>query len=190
MNDDVSRDMASSSLAFVTHVWPAVAAWCGDGRLEMVEDSTARGLAKEFDTLAGIDAWQLLDDRGYMRGIASRVQAGDRNWRTFTIRSRRHNGSRTEFEKRLESIRDRRAGAIYPALTIQAYVRDFVRGPLLGAAVVRTLDLFEYLDAQIEAGTVETNSTTNADFYVLRWPTMVDFGVQVREWPAARSKVA
>jgi hypothetical protein len=183
MRPDVARDMAKSSRAFVQYVWPAVSAWCGIGRLEMVESSTARGLVRDFDTLAGIDAWQLLDHRGFMRGIASRVQEGDRNWRTFTVRSRRHNGARTEFEKRLEALRDRRSGAIYPALTIHGYVRDFESGPLLGAAVVRTIDLYEYLDMQVEAATARTRSTTNADFYYESWDRLAEFGVQLRIWP-------
>lgn len=152
MNDDVATDLRCSSWAFKNLVWPEIEGWCGYGRLKLVEDTTARGLAKELDTLAGIDAWQLLDNRGFMRGIASRVQRRPEPYRSFTIRYRRYGGATTEFEKRLSAIRDRDAGALFPALTVQAYVQSWERGPLVAAAVVRTIDMFEHLTAQFRAG--------------------------------------
>lgn len=156
MNDDVARDLSGSSRAFKGLVWPAVRAWCGSGRLALVEDSTARGLAREFDVLAGIDAWQLRDDRGFMRGIASRVQEirdpSRPPFESFTIRYRRYGGAATEFDKRLSAIRDRDTGALFPALTIQGYVRSWSRGPLLAASVAYTVDVFEHLAEQLRTG--------------------------------------
>ena len=68
---DWRHDMTESSYAFKTYVWSKVGPWCDEGRLEIVESSTATGLVRDFDTFAGVDAWQLLDDRGFMRGVAS-----------------------------------------------------------------------------------------------------------------------
>lgn len=138
--------MTRASRAFVDYVWPAVAHFCGDGELMPVESTTAEGFARELDILAGIDFWQAMRDRGYMRGIAARVQATPRGaFDTFTIREHRDSGARTEFEKRLGSIRQREVGALYPALTVQGYVASWDEGPLLSAAVCRTIDLYEWL---------------------------------------------
>jgi hypothetical protein len=171
--------MSESSYAFKTHVWPEVRSWCREGRLEIVESSTAKGLLHDFDTLAGIDAWQLLDDHGYMRGIASRVQVGAA-WGTFTVRKSRSSGARTEFEKRVEAIRKQREGALYPALTIHAYVRDYRNGPLLSAAMVYTADLYKYLEIAISEGRANTRKASNAEFYWVSWQDLDASGVQIR----------
>lgn len=185
----VEDDLRASAWAFKQLVWPAISPWCGGGRLEPVELSTAKGLARDFDVLAGIDAWQLCDQRGYMRGIASRVQwppAGLRRngqpWQTFTVRRRRDTGTTTEFEKRLDAIRSRDAGALYPALTVQAYLKSG-RGPLLSAAVMRTRDLYEHI---AEHG-APTRRTTNAEFFYLAWSRLAIVGLPIRVWPDDRN---
>lgn len=149
---DWRHDMTESSYAFKTYVWPKVGPWCGEDRLEIVESSTATELVRDFDTFAGVDAWQLLDDCGFMRGVASRVQVGGTDWRTFTVRKSRSSGAKTEFAKRLEAIRKQREGALYPALTIHAYVSGYRNGLLLSVAMVCTADLYEYLETQVSKG--------------------------------------
>jgi hypothetical protein len=176
---DWRHDLTESSYAFRTHVWPKVAPWCGEGRLETVESSTAEGLMLDSDILAGVDAWQMLDDRGFMRPVASRVQVGAKNWRTFTVRKSRLNGAKTEFKKRQEAISNRREGALFPALTIHAYVRDYRKGPLLSAAVVYTEDLIEYLTSKVSEGRAKTRQTSNADFYWVSWAELAASKVQI-----------
>lgn len=119
------------------------------GRLEPVESTTSRRrVDRDFDVLAGIDAWHMLDSRGVMRGIASRVQWGPRNWRTFTIRKSRPTGTETEFAKRLYALDNLDQGWLLPSLTMQAYLTEPRRaGRLLGAAVIHTRDLFGYARA-------------------------------------------
>lgn len=184
------HDMTESSYAFKTYVWPKVGPWCGEGRLEIVESSTANGLLRDFDTLAGIDAWQLLDDRGFMRGLASRVQVGAAQWRTFTVRKSRSSGAKTEFAKRLEAIEKRREGALYPVLTIHAYVQDYRHGPLLSVAMVYTADLYEYLKLQISEGRAKTRKTSNAEFYWVPWEELAASRVQIRMWPLKQRRIA
>jgi hypothetical protein len=60
---------------------------------------------------AGIDAYQ----RGTfaLRGITSRVQWWE-NYETFTIRTSRSNGTLTEYEKRLATLKRRDEGFFYP----------------------------------------------------------------------------
>lgn len=75
---------------------------------------------------------------GLLRGIANRVQSGDRNWATFTIRKKRMSGARTEYEKRTAAIA---ANALYPFFTVHSYFDYHDR--LLGYAVARTDQIFQ-----------------------------------------------
>lgn len=180
--NDWRFSMTQSSFAFQKFVWPVVRHWCRPGRLELVESAEADGLLRDFDTLAGIDAWHVVEDEGIVRGIASRVQAGDIDWRSFTVRCRRLNGEKTEFEKRMKAIKEWRQGVIFPALTVHAYVQDYRNGPLLSVAMVYTVDLYEYLEKQIEAGLAKTRKADNAEFYWLPWH-QVKSNVRLRQWP-------
>jgi hypothetical protein len=208
VNEDVTRDMSWSAQAFVRFVWPVVAPWCGGGELKPVESVSASGLVRDLDVLAGIDAWQLLHDRGYMRGVASRVQ-DRRMYGTFTVRYRRHGDATTEFEKRRAAIRDRDAGALYPALTVQGYVADKARGPLIGAGMARTVDIIEHLAKRLTAGrakplyvhevgcpkygTYPSPSLGRgcvsgcAEFYAVDWGGLRDDGYECRTWPEPKT---
>lgn len=198
MNRAVAASMISSSQAFAEHVWPEIQWACGGGELTPVESVTAEGMTKTLDVLAGIDAWQVIDNRGYMRGIASRVQEirpGEKLWNTFTVRSRRANGAATEYAKRLGAIRQSSDGALYPGLTVQAYVRDFSNGPLLSAAVVRTVDLIMWFERQLEKGPLrERRATAGARrgqaefFYWADWDVLRADGVEIHWWPADAKK--
>jgi hypothetical protein len=188
VNSRWQNDMARSSKAFVEFAWPAVEKFCGGGRLEMVESTSAQGFVRDLDVLAGIDAWQLLDGRGYMRGIASRMQADPRDWRTFTIRRSRTSGARTEFEKRVQAIQEHEHGALYPALTVHGYVATWDKGPLLSAAVVRTADLYSYI-VEHEAE-VPWRPTSNATFYCPTWSQLQAAGLDVRVWSQDAHRMA
>ena len=103
-------------------------------------------LAKLFDQYSGIDAVQVVNRQ--LRAVAIRVQWG-KAWDTFTIRYKRKNGSKTEYQKRAEAILNDR-GYLYPYLTIQAYLDK--RGDatsLLSCGVVKTKDLYQYMFANM-----------------------------------------
>lgn len=146
MRDDVRRDLSDSAYDFLRVVWPEIEQLCAGGRLEPVESTTSRRrIDHDLDVLAGIDAWHMLDSQGVMRGIASRVQWGPKNWRTFTIRESRPNyRGANEFDKRLYALDHLDQGWLFPSLTIQAYVTAKRSGQLLGAAIIHTSDLFIY----------------------------------------------
>jgi hypothetical protein len=99
-------------------------------------------LAKWFDIYSGIDAIHLVNNQ--MRGVAIRCQWGG-NFKTFTIRYTRANGTETEYEKRYKAIYGD-FGFWYPHITIQAYF-DKREDPdnLLGYGIILTKDLFDYL---------------------------------------------
>jgi len=106
------------------------------GELYSVENSDNE-ILNLLDKYSGIDLIVLRDKA--LRGVASRVQWGN-NWDTFTIRYKRHTGSKTEYEKRIENIEN---GEFYPALTLQAYLNNRNENKLLSLGVIRTKDLYE-----------------------------------------------
>src|SRR5690606_6164676 len=85
---EVARDLSRSAAAFRDIVWPEIKQWCRGGEIIPVESVTESGFASALDQLAGIDAWQAVEDIG-MRGIASRVQWVAKPYRSFTIRETR-----------------------------------------------------------------------------------------------------
>lgn len=171
---DWKADLSNSSRAFLDCVWPVINEKCGGGNIKPVEVLHDNDLAKDLDILCGIDVWQTIDGEG-ARGIASRVQFGQKNWQTFTIRRSRFNGSRTEYDKRLEAIQSG-GRFIYPYLTCQAYVYD---GALVGVGLAKTVDIFSLIEREKADGraaekagrdqAVWINKTTNADFYCVRF---------------------
>lgn len=127
-------------------VWPVISDLVGGGGLIPVETVRESDFARILDTTGGIDAWQIYPGNGkspkWIRGIASRVQFGDRDWSTHTVRYRLPSGNETELHKRLRYNKGH--GVVGPHLTLQAYVDD--TGPadrLLSVGIVRTADLLD-----------------------------------------------
>jgi hypothetical protein len=180
MRPDVAGDLTESADLFLRLVWPAVAPMVRGGQMVPVESVADAGMTKDLDTLAGIDAWQMLRSDCCMRGIASRVQP-DKDWSTFTIRYSRATGAETEFKKRLRAIRD---GMLYPALTIQGYVgRE--KASLLSAAVIRTADLFRFVEEHIEESAwqkpprMRTVGVDRNKFVAVPWAELQSAGINV-----------
>jgi len=189
----VARDLSQSARTFLDVVWPAIRGLVGYGEILPVEGTASAEMQKHFDQLAGIDAWQVAPEKGRMRGIASRVQYGDRPWETFTIRYARKNGFETEYAKRLAAILDEDRGWILPHLTVQAYV---TRGTptLLLAAVTKTQDLYLSTAAEIaEKGLrtrgpgvwVKTNPEDGTEFLCVSFDVLRDRGMVVKVRPSS-----
>jgi hypothetical protein len=149
VRSDVARDLTKSHRAFVDLVWPEIVPCLRGGSFMAVEGTATDELRRSLDELAGIDAWHIANGCG-MRGIASRVQFGPEAWDTFTIRYQRDSGNETEWAKRLSALDDRSGGWLLPALTIHAYCTDD-GATLIGAALVRTADLFTYARSHLAA---------------------------------------
>lgn len=134
------------------------------GEFEVIEGVTVDHLAKLLDTLSGIDAWHIDHLRG-IRGIALRIQTGDKNWHTFTIRNKRSSGAKTEYEKRKNAIEN---GYLYPYLTVQAYIKS--SDELLSFAVARTVDIIEYIDkGYSKKQHTGASQIGQAEFFVIDW---------------------
>jgi hypothetical protein len=173
MNARVEKDMKWSSKLFLEEVWPMVKKHFGGGELMPMEGRPDMELATLLDMRAGIDGWHLMEDGG-IRGIASRIQKGDKVWATFTVRKSRNTGAATEFEKRKEAIFSGR-GQIYPHLTVHAYAKTEA-GPVMAAAVCKTSDLIAFIDK----GLATVRPTDNAEFYACPWHAMKEAGFIVR----------
>jgi len=137
------------------------------GKIHVLEGDP-HPLCRLLDITGGID-YLHESPHGLLRGIASRVQSGSRNWATFTIRKERSSGARTEYEKRCAAIA---ANALYPFFTVQSYFDT--QGQLLGYAIVRTDQLFKV----IQQGQYSKNQTGDrqigqATFFYVLWRDLI-----------------
>ena len=180
MRVEVATDLTRSAEAFAFSVWPVIGPMLGGGQLVSVESVAAIDFAKQLDVLAGIDAWQI-QSNARLRGLASRVQWVTGNpYNTFTIRKSRTSGATTEYEKRLKAINNPRAGWLFPALTVQAYIATGT-DRLLSAAGISTCDLFNFIanGTPQDHYTIRTNSQDGNEFIVVDWATLRRFDVKV-----------
>jgi hypothetical protein len=176
---DVARDLGRSAKDFRDIVWPRIASWCHGGELVPVEAVTEGKMARALDTLAGIDAWQVVDGQG-VRGIASRVQYG-LAYDSFTIRVQRPSGAPTEMHKRLAALERPGEGWLLPALTCQAYL-DSRGGTLLSVGLVRTRALYRAVQEALRRGAPLHVSPSREKFIALFWTELKESGMQVRFW--------
>src|SRR5262249_1144290 len=128
--------------------------------------------------LCGMDALVYALGMGTI-GLASRVQRTDRNWASFTVRASTRAGRWTEYDKRLYALERGRERWLMPGLTLQAYGDpDPDDERLLGAALIWTADLIEY----IRDGTEEQDYSSNVNghdgngFQVVYWCCLADAG--------------
>lgn len=188
MRDDIRRNMAESASIFRDLVWPAMSPMMGGGELLPVE-STSDRMRDVLDRLAGIDAWQVIDELG-VRGIASRVQwvgVGQRPWDTFTVRYALANGYETEFAKRLRAIDHHEHGLLFPHHTVQAYLEG--RGDqcvgLLSAAVVDTRILIRHVSSCLTSQAPRCFKRVVAGgntMVVVPWSHLEAIGVRLGRW--------
>lgn len=173
MDNDVAFDMSWSARLIVGQVFPMIKDEIGGGKVIIMEGRSDAELARILDMNAGIDCWQVMEGGG-LRGIACRVQKGDKVWGTFTVRKMRASGAETEYSKRKKSVNSE-IGEIYPHFTIQAYSQTDT-GPVMAVAICRTKDLINFIDPE----RTPVKHTTNACFFICNWVEMQRQGVDVR----------
>jgi hypothetical protein len=196
MRPDVARDLSDSAYDFVRVVWPAIKDACGGGDLQPVEAVAPKEFEKQLDTLAGIDAWQIINGKG-IRGISSRVQWPDKGpggidgwWETFTIRASRSNGSTTELEKRIRALKSK-SGFIRPALLVHAYVQKPRREGLLNyVCMVRADELFALATEEhaVDVWYSKTNPADGNKFSVFEVIRLRENGIKVFDACPARER--
>jgi hypothetical protein len=125
-----------------------------------------------MDAHSGIDLIRK-NEKG-LQGVAWRAQWG-KAYDSFTIRSKRATGSKTELEKRLQAIED---GYFYPAYTMQAYFDKRGSNNCISCAIVETKLLYRlYLD---RPGLFKKRMSNNEFFYIA-WD---DMPIKVKTWRA------
>jgi hypothetical protein len=203
---DVLAEVQRSAEALRRLVWPMIAERVGGGDLLPVEGVPDDLMRKSLDTIAGVDALQILGDGSGMRAIGSRVQGTKRGlqpFNTFTVRYDLPSQSKTEWQKRREALADPSLGLLYPALTVQAYCEE--PGPsgapferVLTAAVVHTNDLirvaqkYEPLalsrkdlsiyERRRDPAWLDFNRVDNKWFLAIPWETLAKDGVRLRRF--------
>lgn len=146
----IASGLSESASDFQEIVWPVISPHIGGGTLVPVEAVSPDNFASELDVLAGIDAWQIVENSLGMRGIASRVQWGS-NYKSFSVRYSTPSGAETEYQKRLRAIHQPNEGYIYPHVTVQAFL-DRKRGKLLDVAAMPTRHLIQQAERLINWG--------------------------------------
>ncbi len=204
MPRDWTDDLSKSAATLLNVVWPKIKDECGSGELLPVEGVTDSTMARNLDKLAGIDAWQLFNNKKGMRGLASRIQWAPKQskinasllpWQpyaSFTIRKHRTTGAETEWTKRKRALDNIKSGVIFPGLTIQAYVDVPRTGNLLYACAVRTSDLFEFATEGFIGTAWESkiNPDDGNEFAIFWVDWLQTLGVNVKEYiaPAVRPR--
>lgn len=163
---EYQQDLIWSEKVLNEVVWPAIKASFKAKMISVEGDKS--NVSRELDMSSGIDAY-IKSEQG-IQSLASRVQRCDasRPWNTFTIRSARDIGGKTEIHKRVSSIKNN--DSIYPMLTMQAYVSE-IDFSFASAAIVRTEHLYAYLMEERE--NIMTRQTSNATFKVIKWSILL-----------------
>lgn len=172
MRPSVEAAISASARDFREHVWPLLAGGLGGGDLVPVETVSDSMFTRLLDMEAGIDAWQVVTGEG-IRGIASRIQWGGTYWESWTVRTRRPSGVRTERDKLIHADQT----LLRPSYHVQAYL-DGVGGAVLGAAAIRTNDLVRLLLAE-QHGSERFNPVDGAAFVPVWWQAAEEAGFEV-----------
>jgi hypothetical protein len=176
--NEIERSINKSSRAFMDVVWPVISKYIGGGDIVPVEGVTDESMAQKFDTISGIDAWQITD-KG-IRGIASRVQPQGKSWDTFTIRRSLVSGQKTEWHKRVETIFSQQQGSLYPAVTVQAYMNFNYTEPLYSVACIHTIDL--YRAAMLHDDWRVQSVQGGNKMLIIDWDKLADRGFRIKIW--------
>ena len=158
---------------FRGYVWPKIKDALGGGQLFSVEGSEFDQFKFHLDRVAGVDAWQVNDEASIMRGLACRVQYVEKPFPTFTVR-KSSSSTLTEYDKRVLAIQ---RGGLFPELTIQAYLSDYMR-EVLGVYVCRTRDLIDTCKNHPGVPVVRNHVDGN-EFFSVHWKHLLNQGFPV-----------
>jgi len=167
---EVNKDITDSAKAF-DKIKDTIIPLLISGKIIPIE-SQENDLKKLLDLEAGIDYFR--KDKHGLQGIAWRAQFGF-TCNTFTIRTERESGNKTELEKRLYAIEN---DYIYPEFTIQAYFDNKINLNLYSIAIIKTVDLFNFYK---DHNTLFGNGRSNADFIFIWWGHLKDLQIKVYE---------
>lgn len=165
--NDAITNMKDSAFDFKRLIAPIILKKIGGGKIISIESLGGEKVAKIFDSDAGIDAIQIKTDKG-IRGTASRIQWDWReDFRSFTQRYKLTSGYDTEYDKKKRAIKTK-SGWFYPYWTSQGYVTQRRKGDLLYLCMMKTEDLYDYIDEHPEEIKIQTNPEDGNKF-IIAW---------------------
>lgn len=168
MNQRIATQMSHSAQCFQEIVWPKFQPHFRNSKAKFYssEAVTNSEFSKQLDMISGIDAWLIeCKEQGYeyIRGLASRIQWGTTNWRTFTIRKTVRSGYPTEYQKRLKELLI--PGAITPHYCAHAYLTKDDK--LLGGCIALMQDVIRCVEKEI--GWSKSNPQDGTIFWIVPW---------------------
>jgi hypothetical protein len=164
---DVTTRKWESANDFRRAVVPHLERWLPPGGFISIEDAPDHPAIAVVDTVAGVDAWFVSGDGTRLHGIAQRVQYGTEPYASFTIRARLPSGGLTELTKRREALRDRDGHPVVPHFTVQAWVERRRTGRALFVHMVRTADLFAFIEQHPDKVERRPNHEDGTEFVVV-----------------------
>jgi len=188
MREDVRRDM-EKGICDLRKSLPLLRNNCidfGEGLIKLIKGKDG-DVGKALDTLAGIDAYQYY--LANMRGIAGRAQRmkpGRKPYRSFTIRTDRPSGSKTEYEKRLEAIKHKNEGAIFPHWTMQSYSTED-GSQVLCVGLAKTEELYLFIEERENNGYIfphKKPENGDEEFLYVNWDFYKASGLFFYEHPS------
>ena len=164
----VKEDITDSAKAF-NKIKNTVIPLLISGEIISVE-AQENEIKKLLDFEAGID--YLRKDKHGLQGIAWRAQF-NYTCNTFTIRTERESGNKTELEKRLYAIENE---YIYPEFTIHAYFDNEINLNLYSVAIIKTVDLFDFYKKNKGMFGI---GKSNAEFIFIWWGHLKDLQIKI-----------
>lgn len=173
---DVAENLWDSAFDFKRVVWPAIQV-IFPGAYVVTTEGERGDAAEVVDQVGGIDLW-LVRDGTRLQGIASRLQYRE-VWESFTIRARTAAGNISELDKKMAALRDRDEHFVVPNYTVQAYVERRRTGDLLLAIMIKTEDLFSFIEARPDLVQRRKNPADGSEFVVVWADDLRRAGVKV-----------
>ena len=173
-NQDSYVTNSTIGQSFGALAWDKIGPLIGGGEYRSLElpagsqSQQGEDLALSLDRACGIDGLQILPS-GICIGLAHRVQRHP-DYSTWTIRSERTSGARTELAKRLAAFEV--PGALGPYWTVQAYLDP--SGALQSVAAIETEILYLVAARELAKGSAlvvkeHTNGQDRNRFLSVSW---------------------
>jgi len=153
------EDDLKDSMVAINSIKDSILPLIISGKIHSIE-SCKNEILIMIDRLSGID--YIRENDNGLQGIAARVQWGS-DYASFTIRSLRKTGGKTELEKRLYQIEN---GYFYPAFTLQAYFDNRIDNKLLSIEIIETKHLYNLYLNNLDL--FDDNKSDN-DFKYIKW---------------------
>lgn len=136
------------------------------GHIKSIETYDHRELIKQFDLKAGMDA--ILINKNDIQPISNRIQWGC-NYRTFTIRWKKLNEYKTEYDKFKYAIDN---DGFLPTYMIQSYI---INGKLVSIGIAKLKDIM----AMVNFKKYKRNKQDGTLFLIVNWD---DLKGKIKTW--------